>query len=117
MRSFVVILAVALATSSALAADQNGRFYMMGAGAVSCKQYSDATDEQKVSAQTWMVGYISALNRTTADTWHIAGETKPEAIFSMIAKHCMDNPETALGIATHKVIDQLQPKRTRKSPN
>jgi hypothetical protein len=116
MQFFATMLAMVLATSSALAADPNGRFYMLGAGAVSCKQYSDATDEQKVSAHTWMVGYISAVNRMTTDTWHIAGETKPDVVFGMIAKHCIDNPETALGIATQKVLDQLQPKRTRKSP-
>lgn len=116
MQCFAAIVAMVLTTSSALAADPNGRFYMLGAGAVSCKQYTDATDEQKVPAHTWMVGYISAVNRMTADTWHIAGETKPEVVFGMIAKYCVDNPETALGIATHKVLDQLQPKRTRKSP-
>jgi hypothetical protein len=116
MRSIATTLALVLATSSALAADLNENFYMMGPGTVSCKQYAYATDEQKVIAQTWMVGYISAVNRMSADTWHIAGEAKLEAVYAMIAKHCMDNPETALGIATQNVLDQLRPNRTRKSP-
>lgn len=117
MRFFAMILTALLAGASARAADTNGRFYVVGAGSVSCKQYTDATDQQKLFAQTWMAGYVSALNRTTADTWHIVGETTPEAMYGMIAKYCTDNPETALGVATHKVIEYLQPKRTRKSPN
>jgi hypothetical protein len=117
MRFFSVILAALLAGGGAHAADPNGRYYAVGAGSVSCQQYTNAPDQQKLFAQTWMAGYITALNRTTADTWHIVGETTPEAMYGMIAKYCTDNPETALVVATHKVIEYLQPKRTRKSPN
>ena len=117
MRSLAVILATLLATGGAYAADPGGHYFVVGAGSRSCKEYTTATEQQKVYAETWLAGYITALNRTTADTYHIVGETTPEAMNAMIAKYCTDNPDIALGIAIHKVIEYLQPKRIRKSPN
>ena len=116
MRSVAAILAVLLATASAHAADPNGRYHIIGAGGVSCKQYTDATDQQRLFAQTWMAGYVTALNRTTADTYHIVGATTPEAMYGMIAKYCADNPSIPLAIGVHKVIEHLHPNRTRNSP-
>jgi hypothetical protein len=117
MKSIAVILATLLVGTSAYAADPNGRYYVLGAGSRMCKEYTGATDQQKLYVETWLAGYITALNRTSADTYHIVGETSAEAINGMIAKYCTDNPDIAVGIAIHKVIEYLQPNRIRKSPN
>jgi hypothetical protein len=117
MRSIAVILALLLAGTSTHAADPGGHYFIVGAGTVSCKQYTAATDQQKMYAETWLAGYITGLNRTMADTYHIVGETTPEAMNAMIAKYCTDNPDISLGIAIDKVLAYLHPKRIRKSPN
>jgi hypothetical protein len=117
MRSIAVILATVLIGTSAYAADTSGHYFVVGAGSRSCKEYTGATDQQKLYAETWLAGYITALNRATPDTYHIVGETTPEAMNGMIAKYCADNPDIAVGIAIHKVVEYLQPKRIRKSPN
>lgn len=117
MRSIAVMLAALLVGTSAHAVDSNGRFHIVGAGSVSCQQYTDATDQQKLYAETWWAGYVTALNRTASDTYNILGETTPQGMNAMIAKYCADNPEMRLALAIHNVVEQLQPRRTRKSPN
>ncbi len=117
MRSFAVVLLAILGSVGAQAADPNGRYYVVGAGSRSCQEYTAATDQQKVYAETWLAGYITALNRTTTDTYHIVGETTPEQMNTLVAQYCAKNPDIALGIAIHKVIEYLHPNRIRKSPN
>lgn len=117
MKSIAMILATLLVGTSAHAVDSNGRFHIVGAGSVTCQQYSDATEQQKLYAETWWAGYITALNRTGDDTYNILGETTPQAMNAMIAKYCADNPGMRLALAIHKVVEHLQPMRTRKSPN
>lgn len=117
MKSIAVVLATLLVGASAYAADTGGHYYVIGAGGRSCKEYTAATAEQKLFVETWLAGYITAMNRATPDTYHITGETTPQAMNTMIAKYCTDNPDIAVGIAIHKVIEYLQPNRIRKSPN
>lgn len=117
MKFIAVMLATLLAGASAHAVDSNGRFHIVGAGSVTCQQYTNATDQQKLYAETWWAGYITALNRTSTDTYHILGETTPQGMNAMIAKYCADNPEMRLALAIHNLVEQLQSKRTRKSPN
>jgi hypothetical protein len=117
MRSVAIILAALLMGTTAHAVDSNGRFHIVGAGAVTCQQYTDATEQQRIYAETWWAGYITALNRATGDTYNIMGDTTAQAVNGMIAKYCADNPEMRLALAIHKVIEYLQPNRIRKSPN
>ncbi|MBX3499507.1 MAG: hypothetical protein KF889_08690 [Alphaproteobacteria bacterium] len=113
----VCALVFSLVAAGAHAADPNGRYHIIGAGSVKCQQYSQATDQQKLFAHTWMAGYVTALNRATPDNYHIVGNTTPESMYGMVGKYCADNPDTSLGIAVHKVIEHLHPNRIRKSPN
>lgn len=109
--------AVMLSGFSAQASDGNGHYFIVGAGSHSCKEYTAATPDQKMYAETWMAGYISAINRTTPDTYHVAGEASVEKVNGMIAQYCTENPDTALGVAIHRVLESLYPQRIRQSPN
>lgn len=117
MKLVSATLATMLLAGSAHAADPSGKFFIVGAGAVTCQQYVDATPEQRLYAETWWAGYLTALNRTTADTYHLMGETQSEQINDMIRQECASNPTERLAIAVHKVIQQLYANRTRQSPN
>ncbi|MGE0421764.1 MAG: HdeA/HdeB family chaperone [Reyranellaceae bacterium] len=115
-----ILALVALAVSigaAAQAADPNGRFNILGAGSRKCGEYAGATPQQKTYVETWMAGYISALNRLTPDTWHITGETSVDKVNAMIAQYCSENPDIHIGIAIHRVLERLHPNRIRKSPN
>jgi len=118
MKSIAVILATLLVGSSAYAADVNNRFFVVGLGSNACKDYTAAPPEKRAYVDIWLAGYISALNRVTPDTYHIVGEnTPPQAFNAMIAQYCAANPEDAIATAIHKIIERVQPNRTRKAPN
>jgi hypothetical protein len=117
MRLVPVVLATMVASASVNAADPNGRFHIVGAGAVTCQQYIDATPEQRLYAETWWAGYFTALNRTTADTYHVMGQVPTEQVNEMLRAYCADNPNDRFAIAVHKVLEQLYPNRIRRSPN
>ena len=117
MRFFALVLLVGLIGTEAHAADPNGRFSIVGAGARKCSEYAGATDQQKVYVETWMAGYITATNRLASDTWHVVGQTSIEKVNAMIAQYCEANPDVAIGIAIPRVLERRAPERSRKSPN
>jgi hypothetical protein len=113
----MVFATVMLAGGSVQASDGSGHYFIVGAGSHSCLDYTRATPDQRMSAETWMAGYISAINRTTPDTYHVAGEASVEKVNAMIAQYCAENPDIALGVAIHRVLERLYPQRIRQSPN
>jgi len=117
MRFMALALLMALVGAEAQAGDPNGRYFIVGAGARKCSEYSSATDQQKVYVETWMAGYITALNRLTSDTYHIVGATPIEKVNAMITQYCASNPDIGIGVAIHRVLERLAPERIRKSPN
>lgn len=117
MRLVQAIVATMLMSATAQAADANGRFFIVGAGAVTCQQYVGASQERKLYAETWWAGYITALNRSTGDTYHLMGDAQSELVNEMLQEYCAANPNDRLAIAVHKVVERLYPNRTRKSPN
>ena len=121
MRSIAFgIAAVALSGVTAVpavAGDSNGRFHVLGAGTVRCSAYTAATAEQKVYAETWWAGYVTAMNRSTADTYNIVGNVSVEQVNGAIATFCQANPEALLAIAVHKVLEDAYPNRVQRAPN
>jgi hypothetical protein len=117
MRSVQAFFVALVLTTAAQAADPNGRFHIVGAGAVTCQQYIDATPEQRLYAETWWAGYVTALNRTTADTYHVIGATPTEQVNGMIRELCAASPNERLALAVHKVVERLYPSRQRLPPN
>jgi len=117
MRAVCAVLAIMLASASAQAADPGGKFHIVGAGAVTCEQYTNATPEQRLYAETWWAGYFTALNRTTDDTYHVMGQVPAEQVNEMLRAYCADNPNNRFALAVHKVAEELFPNRIRRSPN
>ncbi len=48
MRSLSMVLVAGLESATAQAADPNGKFQIVGAGALSCEKYLGATEQQRV---------------------------------------------------------------------
>ena len=117
MRVACFALATMLVSASAQAADPNSKFQIVGAGAVTCQQYTNATPEQRLYAETWWAGYFTAINRTTDDTYHVMGQIPAEQVNEMLREYCTDNPNDRFALAVHKVAQQLFPNRIRRSPN
>ena len=114
---FVGVVVALLAPVAARAADKDGNFQILGAGVVSCQRYLDSGIEDHRNVEIWWAGYVSAMNRTTDDTWGLTGGKAPADVNKMIEDECSGHPQELLGIAVHNVLEQLYKTRTRESPN
>lgn len=108
----LAMLTVASA-SSARAADAKGNFAIRGAGTVSCTDYINATPEQKIYAQTWWAGYLTAMNRVTPDTYNLLGRSSIEDADNWLLTYCRQNPNERFATAVHEMLKALYPSRTQ----
>jgi hypothetical protein len=101
----------------ALAADAKGRFSIRGAGTVSCAVFLKATPAQRVHAETWWAGYLTAMNRTTPGTYDVLGKVTPAQANQWLRNYCRKYPRRRYSIAVHDLLRAAYAKRTRTSPN
>ncbi len=110
-----LVLAVAclgaIVSGSALAADAGGYFTVKGAGATSCRAYSEAVRERGqafVSFGGWIEGYLSAMNRYEEGVYDIAGWRGTEALMASIARFCAENPSVGFHDVMVRLTEQLR---------
>ena len=113
--AMVTALLLVLATPGR-AVDDEGRFFVRAAGAYSCERWMTASAEEKVGAEHWWAGYMTAANRFTPDTYDILGSTSVDTMNGMLLRLCAAEPNQLFAIAVHKALEQLHAQRTRKSP-
>jgi hypothetical protein len=111
------VLAVVLACATAQAADNNNNFQILGAGALTCQKYLDASKQDRLYAETWWAGYATAANRLTDDTWSVIGKKSIDDVNGMLQKECGAHPDDLIAIAVHSVLEDLYKTRTTASPN
>lgn len=109
-------LALALA-SPGFAVDDTGLFYVRGAGAFTCERWMASKSEDKIRAEHWWAGYMTAANRFTPDTYDVLGDTSIDTMNGMLLRFCNEDSNQLFALAVHKALLQLHPNRTRKSPN
>ena len=112
----IVTVAALLAATGAKAADKNGNFQILGAGVLTCQKYLDSTIEDHRNVEIWWAGYVSAMNRTTSDTWGFTNGKSPADINKLVDGECGSHPPELLGIAVHNVLEGLYKTRTEESP-
>jgi opacity protein-like surface antigen len=105
-----------LASTAAQAADKDGNYQILGAGVLTCQKYLDSTIEAHRNVEIWWAGYVSAMNRTTGDTWGLTGDKAPEDVNKMIDAECGGHPQELLGVAVHNVLEALYKTRVEVSP-
>ncbi len=111
-------LAAALAGSAA-AADAAGNFFIMGdPGAMSCETLLTKTSDEKAgfALGVWVAGYVTALNRTTPDTYHLAGNIELSGLFQALLDHCTKNPKDLVETAVYATVESLYDKRQKAAP-
>lgn len=109
-------LLLGLATPAA-AVDGEGLFYVRGAGSYTCARWLNAGPDERINAEHWWAGYLTAVNRFTPDTYDELGQTSVAAMNGILTRICSDDPSQLFAIAAHRAIEELHPNRTRKSPN
>ena len=106
-----------VASVGAQAADKDGNFQILGAGVLTCQKYGDSGIEDHRNVEIWWAGYVSAMNRTTADTWGLTSGKPPADVNKLIEDECAEHPKELLGVAVHNVLEALYKTRTKESPN
>jgi len=109
MKLIGIILAAALLCGTAQAADKDGNFHVLGSGMLTCQAYLDANDKDRLSAELWWEGYVTAMNRLTDDTWSVVGKDDPvDRVNGAIQKQCKEHPKILFTIAVHNAIQSLR---------
>lgn len=109
----------ALVAGSAMASDANQKFYIMGdPGVMTCATLNTKLDDEAagVALGTWLAGYITALNRTTPDTYNLIGNVQPTDIFNAIIAHCAATPTDYVEGAAYAAIEGVYDRRQTTAP-
>ncbi len=106
-----------LAVAQAQAADERGRFRAKGVGSQSCASYLTFDADDRLIAETWWAGYVTAVNIERDDTYDVLPDVKPELVNAWLEGYCRDNPNQLLAVAVHRMIESYFPKRSKTSPN
>jgi hypothetical protein len=118
MRKLLLCTVLAmLAAAQAQAADERGRFRAKGVGSQSCASFLTFDRDDKLIAETWWAGYVTAVNIERDNTYDVLPEVKPELVNRWLDGYCKDNPDHLLAIAVHRMIEYHFPKRAKSSPN
>lgn len=108
-----VVVAFVCSAQPVQAADAKGDFALLGGGALTCRAYMLGSTDDRLHAETWWSGYISAMNRVTDDTYDMLGEYSVEDFNIYLDDYCRDNPTDLFGIAVHEAAGAFYPERER----
>lgn len=115
MRFVAVSVMLAALAAPAAAMDSNKNFWVVGGGSQRCSVYAQGSPEQKLTLETWMAGYVTAMNRSTSDTYNLlvisVDETK-----SRLQQMCEANPNRLFVHVVHELLENLYPNRARRAP-
>ncbi len=118
-RIFATALAAGLASAAASAADENGHFHIMGdPGTMTCGQLETLMSDVEAGRTLglWIAGYVTALNRTQPDTYHILGGVQLSAFFQDLVSLCRIEPTALVEEAVFVAIERAKPTRQTKAP-
>lgn len=119
LKPAIALFAGALLTALSLpaaAADERGNFLVHGAGLASCQMYVDATEEQRLHAETWWAGYTTAMNRVTGDTYDLLGARDYNDANAWLETWCSENPDALYVHAVHQMLESFYPERATRAP-
>lgn len=110
-----------LASYSAQAADAKGNFAVHGIGATSCAETVAAIHQGHVSVRmelsSWLMGYITALNRIDHNTFDIMAIQSPVAVTDLVLNVCTKNDKDNIESVANAIINTVSSiKLTKSSP-
>ncbi len=125
MKRTIFVLAMFFLPVTVNASDVDGKFAVsVPKGEIgSCEQYVAARDKARRGEYrdqnlhfSWMLGYLTAYNTQTPDTYDIQGQTDLSGILVWLENYCKQNPLHGFIDAMTLLMDELHPKRIRKLP-
>lgn len=120
LRTTAAVLGLStLLAGSAMAADANGQFYIMGdPGVMKCDVLTSKLNDEAagVSLGNWLAGYVTALNRTTPETYNLIGGVQPADVINAIIAHCASTPADYVEGAIYAAIESVADRRQTSAP-
>jgi peptidoglycan hydrolase-like protein with peptidoglycan-binding domain len=101
----------AVGLGPAVAADANHDFAVHGIGALTCTQLTNAPakaqEQVRVVLASWLLGYLTALNRTDAVTYDATPVQDEGALVNMVAGVCKLHPKVPVEAVAFSVFQSL----------
>jgi hypothetical protein len=116
-----LFLAIGLAAvgglQSARAADAKGSFAVHGVGALTCETVTGSLDKDAASMGpmlvSWLLGYVSAMNRTQPDVYDATVVQAPDVLANMVVNGCRKNAALRVETVAYGVLRILDPAKVR----
>ncbi len=116
MKSLIIILAMMLTSTAALAVDSNGNYAVWGLGKKSCFGYGQASQgEDLMKYKHYIKGFLTAYNIFTEKTYSISARMDENQIFEWINEYCAENPMSGLESALVSFTFDHYDKRMKSS--
>ena len=100
----------------ATAADENGKYMVVGDGRISCEIWSARRSDDSVgsaSLEQWLYGYVTSFNRWVPSIVNIARGSNHEGLSVWVDNYCLKNPRQDLADAAEFLLVDLQKNRER----
>ncbi len=115
------VAAFCLASGTASAADAKGSFAVHGMGGQTCKTMIDRILQGDAAMRpvvtSWLLGYLSAVNRRQPDTFDDTPVVAPDALMNMLVSVCRQHEDVTIEAAVNSILQTLSvAKVTHDSP-
>jgi hypothetical protein len=106
-----------LFSQTVLAADKSGNIAIWGAGQKSCFSYSSVRkSNDDAYYKYYLMGYLTAYNAQTPETYRISGKLNMAEILSWLDNYCESKQVHGFDQAVVEFITEHFPERYKKAP-
>ena len=117
-RKIICALLLQIAACRAHAADAAGNYAIWGVGGSSCHQFlKSANDESRNHYRVFVMGYLTAFNTLTAETYSATGAQTLEVSIDAIEAYCIVHQMDSFDRAIQQLLTSLYASRVQESPN
>ena len=113
---FVFSVIVFCMSCPSVAIDNESRAWVVGSGNVTCSEYIKAEETKKVMYHTWMMGYISGVNRYKGVSVNYAKRLKPSSLFLWMENYCKENPSKNFFYAVDLLLEETRKQLPEPTP-
>lgn len=113
----MLFLSALLYAPHALTMDMDGNYAVWGVGAHSCHAYNQARAGEAYDPYKYFVmGYLTAYNIHTEDTYNISGRQKLSDVLNSLDEYCRESQIDSFETALKKYVEKNHDTRLRRPP-
>jgi hypothetical protein len=118
LKHALMLVLVALAPTTAHAADTGGRFAVRGLGSSKCSDLTTVIGQKNTTLiqlyAAWLAGYVTASNRLISQTFDAIPSTVGSDVVGLVSVICARNPNALVETSTYQVLEALNAIRVRQ---